>query len=82
MKEKTILEIGSFSNKRNRKGMKDKNNEQIVFEMLEEVATESIAETRNAYTYDEIDDCYVEAKKIAEVAKAELENRTKINNIQ
>lgn len=52
--------------------MKDKNNEQIVFEMLEEVATESIAEARNAYTYDEIDDCYVEAKKIAEVAKAEL----------
>lgn len=57
--------------------MKDKNNEQIVFEMLEEVATESIAEARNAYTYDEIDDCYVEAKKIAEVAKMELENKTK-----
>ena len=54
--------------------MKDKNNEQIVFEMLEEVATESIAEARNAYTYDEIDDCYVEAKKIAEVAKKELNN--------
>lgn len=36
--------------------MKDKNNEQIVFEMLEEVATESIIEARNAYTYDEIDD--------------------------
>ena len=54
--------------------MKDKNNEQIVFEMLEEVATESIAEARNAYTYDEIDDCYVEAKKIAEVAKMELSN--------
>ena len=29
-------------------------------------------EARNAYTYEEIDDCYVEAKKIAEVAKAEL----------
>lgn len=55
--------------------MKDKNNEQIVFEMFEEVATESITETRNAYTYDEIDDCYVEAKKIAEVAKAELEGK-------
>lgn len=58
--------------------MKDKNNEQIVFEMLEEVATESIAEARNAYTYDEIDDCYVEAMKIAKVAKMELENRIKI----
>lgn len=54
--------------------MKDKNNEQIVFEMLEEVATESIAEARNAYTYDEIDDCYVEAKKIAEVVRMKLEN--------
>lgn len=56
--------------------MKDKNNEHIVFEMLEEVATESIAEA--SYTYDEIADCYVEAKKIAEVAKTELENY--INN--
>lgn len=55
--------------------MKDKNNELIVFEMLEEVATESITETRNAYTYDEIDDCYVDAKKIAEVAKTELEGK-------
>nr|WP_303108418.1 hypothetical protein [uncultured Prevotella sp.] len=54
--------------------MKEKNNEQIVFDMLEEVATESIAEARNAYTYDEIDDCYVEVKKIAEVAKMELNN--------
>ena len=53
--------------------MKDKNNEQIVFEMLEEVSTESIAEARNAYTYEEIDDCYVEAKKIAEVARAKLD---------
>ena len=58
--------------------MKDKNNEQIVFEMLEEVATESIAEARNAYTYDEIDDCYVEAKKIATVPTMQLENKTKI----
>ena len=62
-------------NKRNRRYMKDKNNEQIVFEMLEEVATESIAEARNAYTYDEIDDSHVEAKKIAEVVKAELEGK-------
>ena len=34
--------------------MKQNNNEQIVFEMFEEVATESIAEARNAYTYEEI----------------------------
>ena len=53
--------------------LKEKDNEQIFFDMLEEVATESIAEGRNAYTYVEIDDCYGEAKKIAEVAKAELE---------
>ena len=69
-----MLVLGLSSNKRNRRDMKDKNNEQIVFEMLEEVATESIAEARNAYTYDEIDDCHVEAKKIAEVAKMELNN--------
>lgn len=35
--------------------MKQNNNEQIVFDMFEEVATESIAEARNAYTYEEID---------------------------
>ena len=57
--------------------MRQKNNEQIVFKMLEEVATESIAEARNAYTYDEIDDCYVEAKIIAEVARMELEKKIK-----
>ena len=61
--------------------MKEKNNEQIVFDMLEEVATESIAEARNVYAYDEIDDCYVEAKKIAEVAKVELEYYKQNNNI-
>ena len=38
--------------------MKQNNNEQIVFDMFEEVATESIAEARNAYTYEEIDGCY------------------------
>lgn len=81
MKEKTMLVLGLFSNKRNRIDMKEKNNEQIVFDMLEEVATESIAEARNAYTYDEIDDCYVEAKKIAEVAKVELEYYKQNNNI-
>lgn len=37
--------------------MKQNNNEQIVFDMFEEVATESIAEARNAYTYEEIDGC-------------------------
>ena len=30
--------------------MKKNNNEQIVFDMFEEVATESIAEARNVYT--------------------------------
>ncbi len=47
--------------------MKQNNNEQIVFDMFEEVATESIAEARNAYTYEEIDGCYMEAKEIARV---------------
>lgn len=46
--------------------MKQNNNEQIVFDMFEEVATESIAEARNAYTYEEIDGCYQEAKEIAD----------------
>lgn len=53
--------------------MKQNDNEQIVFDMLEEVATESIAEVRNAYTYEEIDECYNEAKKIAEKAKTCLQ---------
>lgn len=61
--------------------MNDKNHEQIIFDMLEEIATESIAEARNAYTYDEIDECNVEAKKIAEVAKMELEYYKQNNNI-
>ena len=52
--------------------MKQNNNEQIVFEMSEEVATESIAEARNAYTYEEIDGCYQEAKKIADKARMNL----------
>ena len=46
--------------------MKQNNNEQIVLDMFEEVATESIAEARNAYTYEEIDGCYLEAKEIAD----------------
>ena len=52
--------------------MKQNNNEQIVFEMFEEVATESIAEARNAYTYEEIDGCYLEAKEIAKATKEVL----------
>ena len=53
--------------------MKQNNNEQIVFDMFEEVATESIAEARNAYTYEEIDGCYLEAREIAKVVKDKLE---------
>lgn len=53
--------------------MKQNNNEQIVFDMFEEVATESIAEARNVYTYEEIDGCYQEAKEIANVVKDKLE---------
>lgn len=53
--------------------MKQNNNEQIVFDMFEEVATESIAEARNAYIYEEIDGCYQEAKEIASVVKDKLE---------
>ena len=53
--------------------MKQNNNEQIVFDMFEEVATKSIAEARNAYTYEEIDGCYQEAKTIAEKAKTYLQ---------
>ena len=49
--------------------MKQNNNEQIVFEMFEEVVIESIAEARNAYTYEEIDECYLEAKEIADTAR-------------
>lgn len=53
--------------------MKQNDNEQIVFYMLEEIATESIAEVRNVYTYEEIDECYKEAKTIAEKAKKYLQ---------
>ena len=52
--------------------IKQNNNEQIVFDMFEEVATESIAEARNAYTYEEIDGCYQEAKEIAKATKEVL----------
>ena len=52
--------------------MKEKNNEQIVFDMFEEIATESIAEARNVFTYEEIDGCYLEAKEIAKATKEVL----------
>ena len=52
--------------------MKEKNNEQFVFDIFEEVATQSIAEARNAYTYEEIDGCYLEAKEIAKATKEVL----------
>ena len=52
--------------------IKKKNNEQIVFDMFEEVATESIAEARNVYTYEEINGCYLEAKEIADLARKNL----------
>ena len=52
--------------------MKEKNNEQIFFDMSEEVATESIAEARNAYTYEEIEGCYQEAKEIADKVRKNL----------
>lgn len=52
--------------------MKEKNNEQIVFDMFEEVATESIAEARDVYTYEEINGCYLEAKEIADLARKNL----------
>ena len=52
--------------------MKQNNNEQIVFDMFEVVATESIAEARNAFIYEEIDGCYLEAKEIADHARKNL----------
>lgn len=57
--------------------MKKKNNEQIVFDMFEEVATESIAEARNAYTYEEIDGCYQEAREIADKVRKNLLDKMK-----
>ena len=55
--------------------MKQNNNEQIVFDMFEEIATESIAEARNVFTYEEIDGCYVEAKEIADHARKNLQEK-------
>ena len=55
--------------------MKQNNNEQIVFEMFEEVAIVSFAEARNAYSYEEIDGCYQEAKEIADLARKNLQKK-------
>ena len=52
--------------------MKQNNNDQIVCDMFEEVATERIAGARNAYTYEEIDGCYLEAKEIVKATKEVL----------
>ena len=62
--------------------MKQNNNEQIVFDMFEEVATESIAEARNAYTYEEIDGCYMEAKEIANHVRMNLLEKMNNNNLK
>ena len=62
--------------------MKQNNIEQIVFDMFEEVATESIAEARNAYTYEEIDGCYQEAKEIADKARKNLQEKMNNNNLK
>ena len=62
--------------------MTQNNNEQIVFEMFEEVATESIAEARDAYTYEEIDGCYQEAKEIADKARLNLLEKMNNNNLK
>ena len=68
--------FGWYSNKEirilNSVKYEEKNNEQIVFDMFEEVATESIAEARNVFTYEEIDGCYLEAKEIAKATKEVL----------
>ena len=62
--------------------MKQNNNAQIVYDMFEEVATESIAEARNAYTYEEIDECYQEAKEIAGKVKMNLLEKMNNNNLK
>ena len=47
--------------------------------MFEEVATESIAEARNAYTYEEIDGCYQEAKEIADHVRMNLLEKMEVH---
>ena len=62
--------------------MKQNNNEQIVFDMFEEIATESIAGARNVFTYEEIDGCYLEAKEIADHARKNLLEKMNNNNLK
>ena len=62
--------------------IKQNHNEQIVFDMFEEVATESIAEARNVFTYEEIDGCYLEAKEIADHARKNLLEKMNNNNLK
>ena len=62
--------------------MKQNNNEQIVLDMFEEVATETIAEARNVFTYEEIDGCYLEAKEIADHARKNLLEKMNNNNLK
>ena len=62
--------------------IKQNKNEQIVFDMFEEVATESIAEARNVFTYEEIDGCYLEAKEIADHARKNLLEKMNNNNLK
>ena len=50
--------------------------------MFEEVATESIAEARNAYTYEEINGCSLEAKEIADKARMNLQEKMNNNNLK
>ena len=50
--------------------------------MFEEVATERIAEARNAYNYDEIDGSYQEAKEIADRARMNLQEKINNNNFK
>ena len=50
--------------------------------MFEEIATESIAEARNVFTYEEIDGCYQEAKEIADYARKNLQEKMNNNNLK
>lgn len=50
--------------------------------MFEEVATESIAGARNAFTYEEIDGCYQEAKEITDKARMNLQEKMNNNNLK
>ena len=50
--------------------------------MFEEVATESIAEARNVFTYEEIDGCFLEAKVISDHARKNLLEKMNNNNLK